>query len=106
MTRRLRRNHTPAFKAKTALAAVKGDMTLAELAKPFDVHPHQTRGRRQQLPTQNRPSQCRSSAAGATDEEHISGDLGAGAGSRLCLNQRPNQKDQRHANHNHDEGQR
>ena len=32
MTRRPRRNHSPAFKAKVALAAVKGEKTLAELA--------------------------------------------------------------------------
>ena len=41
MARRLRRNHTPAFKAKVALAAVKGDRTLAHLAEQFDVHPNQ-----------------------------------------------------------------
>src|SRR6202051_3878859 len=41
MSRRTRRNHTPAFKAKVALAAVKGDKTLAELAEQFDVHPNQ-----------------------------------------------------------------
>src|SRR5258707_197215 len=41
MTRRARRNHTPAFKAKVALAAVKGEKTLAELAELFDVHPNQ-----------------------------------------------------------------
>ena len=41
MTRRPRRNHTPAFKAKVALAAVKGDKTLAELAQHFDIHPNQ-----------------------------------------------------------------
>ena len=39
MTRRPRRNHTPAFKAKVALAAVKGDGTLTQLAEQFDVHP-------------------------------------------------------------------
>ena len=33
MTKRSRRNHTPAFKAKVALAAMKGDKTLAELAE-------------------------------------------------------------------------
>ena len=32
MSRRPRRNHTPAFKAKVALAAIKGDRTLAQLA--------------------------------------------------------------------------
>jgi transposase-like protein len=41
MTRRARRNHTPAFKAKVALAAIKGEMTLAHLAEHFDVHPNQ-----------------------------------------------------------------
>jgi transposase-like protein len=41
MSRRPRRNHTPAFKAKGALAAVKGEMTLAQLAEHFDVHPNQ-----------------------------------------------------------------
>ena len=33
MTRRLRRNHRPAFKAKMALAAIRGEQTLAELAQ-------------------------------------------------------------------------
>ena len=41
MSRRARRNHTPAFKAKVALAAIKGEMTLYELAQLFDVHPNQ-----------------------------------------------------------------
>ena len=41
MSRRPRRNHTPAFKAKVALAAIKGEMTLTELAQHFDVHPNQ-----------------------------------------------------------------
>ena len=41
MKRRPRRNHTPAFKAKVAIAAIKGDRTLAQLAEQFDVHPNQ-----------------------------------------------------------------
>ncbi|MET3892691.1 transposase [Bosea sp. OAE506] len=41
MTRRVRRNHSPAFKAKVALAAIKGEKTLADLAQQFDVHPNQ-----------------------------------------------------------------
>jgi len=41
MTRRARRNHTPAFKAKVALAALKNDRTIAQLAEQFDVHPNQ-----------------------------------------------------------------
>jgi transposase-like protein len=41
MSRRARRNHTPAFKAKVALAAIKGDRTLAQLSEQFDVHPNQ-----------------------------------------------------------------
>ena len=41
MSRRVRRNHTPAFKAKVALAAIKGEMTLTQLAEHFDVHPNQ-----------------------------------------------------------------
>ena len=41
MSKRRRRNHTPGFKAKVALAALKGDRTLAQLAEQFDVHPNQ-----------------------------------------------------------------
>jgi transposase len=41
MSKRPRRNHAPAFKAKVALAAIKGEKTLAELAHQFDVHPNQ-----------------------------------------------------------------
>ena len=41
MTRRKRRNHSPSFKAKVALAALRGDRTLAEIAEQFDVHPNQ-----------------------------------------------------------------
>lgn len=47
--RRTRRNHAPAFKAKVALAAIRGDKTLAELAEQFDVHPNQISDWKQQL---------------------------------------------------------
>ena len=49
MSRRTRRNHTPAFKAKVALAAVKGDRTLAQIAEQFDVHPNQVTSWKAQL---------------------------------------------------------
>ena len=49
MTKRARRTHGPAFKAKVALAAVKGEKTLAELAKQFDVHPNQITAWKAQL---------------------------------------------------------
>ena len=49
MSKRPRRNHSSAFKAKVALAAVKGEKTLAELAQQFDVHPNQITTWRSQL---------------------------------------------------------
>ena len=49
MTRRPRRNHSPAFKAKVAVAAIKGEKTLAELAEQFDVHANQITSWRTQL---------------------------------------------------------
>jgi transposase len=41
MKRRARRNHTPAFKAKVGLAALKNDRTIAQLAEQLDVHSNQ-----------------------------------------------------------------
>ena len=49
MTRRPRRNHTPTFKAKVALAALKGEKTLTELAQFFDVHANQITAWKAQL---------------------------------------------------------
>ena len=47
--RRKRRNHSSAFKAKVALAAIKGDRTLAELSQQFDVHANQIQDWRRRL---------------------------------------------------------
>ena len=49
MTKRTRRNHTPAFKAKVALEALKGERTLSELGQQLDVHPNQIATWRTQL---------------------------------------------------------
>lgn len=49
MSRRPRRNHSPAFKAKVALDAIKGEKTLIELAQAHDVHPNQVKQWRDQL---------------------------------------------------------
>ena len=49
MSRRPRRNHSPAFEAKVALAAAKGDRTIAQLAEHFDVHPNQITAWKSQL---------------------------------------------------------
>ena len=47
--RRKRRHHSPAFKAKVAMAALQGDKTLAELASEYDVHVNQIQTWRNQL---------------------------------------------------------
>ena len=49
MTRRPRRNHSAAFKSKVALAALKGDRTMSELAQQFDLHPNQIKQWKDQL---------------------------------------------------------
>jgi transposase len=49
MARRSRRTHSPAFKAKVALEALREDMTLAELAKKHEVHPNQITDWKRQL---------------------------------------------------------
>jgi transposase-like protein len=41
MSKRPRRNHTPVFKAKVALEALKGEQTIADLSQRFQVHPNQ-----------------------------------------------------------------
>ena len=49
MSRRTRRNHSPIFKAKVALASIKGEKTLGELAQLHDVHTTQIAAWKAQL---------------------------------------------------------
>ena len=49
MARKQRRKHSPLFKSKVALAALKGDKTIAELAAQFEVHPNQITDWKRQL---------------------------------------------------------
>jgi transposase len=47
--RRSRRSHSPAFKAKVALTALREDKTMAELCKEFELHPTQINDWKRQL---------------------------------------------------------
>lgn len=47
--KRQRRTHSPEFKAKVALAAIQGDLTMAELVKKYDVHANQITDWKKQL---------------------------------------------------------
>jgi transposase-like protein len=49
MTKRTRRNHSGGFKAKVALAALRGDKTLTEIAQQYEVHPNQVTDWKRQL---------------------------------------------------------
>jgi transposase len=49
MSKRPRRNHAPAFKAKVALDALKGDQTIVELSQRYQVHPNQITEWKKQL---------------------------------------------------------
>ena len=44
-----RRKHSPAFKAKVALEAIRGEKTIAELAEQFQIHPNQITKWKKQL---------------------------------------------------------
>ncbi|MCQ0034545.1 IS3 family transposase [Burkholderia glumae] len=69
MTKRTRRTHSAAFKAKVALAAVKGERTLAELAQQYDVHPNQITEWKRQL--QERAADVFGTAGAAPSEPPV-----------------------------------
>jgi len=66
--RRKRRNHSPAFKAKVAFAALKGEKTLAQLANEYDGHVNQIQAWRNQL-KENMASLFGSSGEHRKDQE-------------------------------------
>jgi len=49
MSKRPRRNHAPAFKARVALDALKGNQTILELSERYQVHPNQITDWKKQL---------------------------------------------------------
>ena len=65
MARRARRTHSPAFKAKVALAAIKGEKTLSDLAQQFDVHANQITSWKAQLCRRRVRRRCGELRAGA-----------------------------------------
>ena len=80
MTRRKRRNHSPAFKAKVAMAAVRGDKTLAEIAQQYDVHPNQIQDWKKRLMSEAEHVFDNGSAHGSGDGEHKIAELHAKIG--------------------------
>lgn len=69
--RRKRRNHLPGFKAKVALAAIKGDKTLAELAEQFDVHQNRIQDWKKQLLDQADTAFGSSQERKTADDAHL-----------------------------------
>ncbi len=78
MARRSRRNHSPAFKAKVALAAVQGDETLVELSERFDIHANQiTQWKSQLLARASEAFEGSGSSAPPVDVKTLHAKIGA-----------------------------
>lgn len=69
--RRPRRNHSPAYKARVALDALRGEKTVAELAKQYDVHPTQVTAWKNELLQRAAEMFGRTVAAGGADAEKV-----------------------------------
>ena len=69
-----RRRHTAAFKAKVALAAIRGEKTVSDLASQFDVHPHQIQNWKKTL-LENAVVAFEKPNGGGTDKNEDVGEL-------------------------------
>jgi transposase len=69
--RRPRRNHSPAFKARVALEALRGEKTVAQLATQYDVHPNQITSWKNELLKGAAEVFGGASAEGAVDPEKV-----------------------------------
>ena len=88
MTKRPRRNHSADFKAKVALAAIRGEKTLIELSQQFDVHPNQIKQWKDQLlegasGVFGGEAKSERGGAGRGREDASRQDRGTGAGQRF-----------------------
>ena len=87
MTKRTRRNHSPDFKAKVALAALKGDKTIAQLSDQYGVHVSQITAWKDQLQASAAsafgPAGAAAAAAGGRHQGTARQDRGVDAGERF-----------------------
>ena len=77
--RRKRRTHKPEFKAKVALTAIAGELTMAEMIKKFDVHANQITEWKKQL-LSSAPNVFGKSAEGTEESEELIASLHAKIG--------------------------